>query len=222
MSVDITVEQIRVADIPTDNPLDLEGTLEYTTEIISESDGDGIVTPPDFDFFGPTLFGTTSGETFSLSLNVAGSATDGFAAAFGFGDIFLFYINNSLTDFIEVDVLFDYEITADAGITGPNDDALAFSGVFADSISGELLVLIVDELVESDALFGPFGPQSMSDSIGHTIVIPPESEGDLVAFLDVDGFAEAEAIIPEPAIIMLVGLGLAGLSFSRYSRQKNA
>ena len=189
----------------------LEGSADGSASAMGSPES----VPPDFD-----LVPLAIGDSLSIMVSVSGTADpfvftpDAFghvdAIAFGIG--FIGLENLSLTETFEVFFKLTFSLTADASLDDPvNEDALGAADVLIDSDSG---LLIFDEIVEADALFGIFDP----DVIGMTtfsLVLGPEGFDDILAQVGVDGFA---VVLPEPGTLALFGLGLAGLGLARRRR----
>jgi hypothetical protein len=148
-----------------------------------------------------------TGDGLSLKAEALGSASpigdvDGFFVAFGSLD----FSNTGLTS-ITVTFRVEWTLFANAGIAAPPDDALAFASILVESSTD----VILDESVLSDALFGPFGPQPLSNDTTFSLVIAPGSTDFVEIELEADGFAVA--VVPEPDALPLLALGLAGLGF---------
>ena len=148
-----------------------------------------------------------AGDGLSLRAEASGSASPpGFAESFfeAFGA--LDFSNTGLSA-ITVTFRLVWTLNADASLADPTaEDAFAFAEIFVESSSETH----VDQIVFSDALFGPSGLQSLSDDITFSFTIAAGGTDFLDVGLSADGFAEA---IPEPGALPLIALALGGMGF---------
>ncbi len=152
------------------------------------------------------------GDGLSLKAEASGSASAIGSADSFFNAVASVALTNSGPSTITVTFRLVWSLFADASIDAPViEDALAFADIIVEI--GSSPDLLVEEEVISDALFGPFGPQSLSDDLTFTLTLAPNGSDFVDIALFAEGFADALAAIPEPGIVPLFALGLAGLGF---------
>ena len=155
-----------------------------------------------------------SGDRMDLFTDTKGSASaigsvDGFFVSIG--DL---EFSNTGTTSITVTLRLRWQLNALASVgSTANEDAIADAEILV--VTGSSVDPIVDTNIVSDVLgiLGPTGGQSAADDFTFTLEIAAGEDDFINITLISGGFADAFAAAPEPGILPLIALGLAGLGF---------
>lgn len=153
------------------------------------------------------------GEGADLAAHASGSASpDGYGDSYHSPEASIDVHNLSATETFTIDFRLDWSLFADASAGNPLAEyAYALADVYAESLADILL----DELVDSDTEFGPFGPQALSGTLLFSLTVAPGESDYVDIFADAAGVADS---VPAPSTQGLLAIGFLALALASRRR----
>jgi len=200
---------------------DISGSLiaalanqSVTAELVMET-GDGSVTNTATLDPGGITAPIEIGDIFTNSAVVTGSADSSGSQARSFLETGIFMLLVAGQDGAQIDFNYEFTGNATASTTDLNE--------FAEAISSFLIEDLITEIAIDGAVYAAntvSGPPADDGIVSGSFSVVLSALADKI--LNVDVTAGGTATVPEPTIIALMSLGLAGIGYGRFRRKKTA